>query len=62
MFYFPGSLFVGRIVELIWSVEVFPWNAPDWNDDDRRGAGSIVIGLALLVGIGAGVAWMAGAI
>jgi len=60
VFYFPGSWYVGRAVELIISVEVFPWPVPDWNDDDRRGAGSIVIGLALLAGIGAAIAWFTG--
>jgi hypothetical protein len=65
MFYFPGSWYVGTALQwliniwLVWEFWPFSLCEPvDWDDRERRGAGSWVILLLLIAAIvGLGV-WL----
>ncbi len=55
MFYFPGSWYVGTTLQWfvnLWLMfEFWPfshWDSMDWDDNERRGAGSLVILLVLM--------------
>lgn len=69
MFYFPGSWYIGSAIEWflnLWiTIEFWPFSQfeqLDWDDNERRGAGSLFILLVLLVAGTAGALVMTGVI
>lgn len=67
MFYFPGSWHVGTVLQWfinLWLVlEFWPFHLMDpveWDDRERRGAGSLVILLFLVALIVVGVLFLTG--
>lgn len=62
MFYFPGSWYVGTFVQWfanLWvAIEFWPFHLMDpfdWDDRERRGAGSLCILLVLITAVVIGV-------
>jgi hypothetical protein len=61
VFYIPGSWYIGRCLEALIAHEYSPVDL-EWDDNDRRGAGSILFVLGVLAGIGALIAYAGGAL
>ena len=63
MSHIPGSLAVGRIVEMLFNLASYFWNGgADLDNNDAANLGQIVIVLLLLAGVTAGVLWALGVI
>lgn len=69
MFYLPGSWHVGSVLEWflnLWIViEFWPFSSMEqleWDDRERRGAGSLVILLVLVGAVVVGALYLAGRI